>query len=122
MPIFHVTTEAEWEAAHAVGSYRRSTKGASLDEVGFIHASSAEQLPRVARFLYAESDDQLVVLELDDDAIRRSGIRIPWEDGGAGELFPHIYGALVTTVVLAVHPAAFDQDGVLRWPVPAKES
>lgn len=115
MAIFHVTTRAEWEAADAVGSYRMSTKGATLDEVGFIHASSAEQLPQVAAFLYRGSAQPLVVLELDDDGIRGSGIRIPWEDGGAGELFPHIYGALDTAFVTAVHPAEFDADGVLRY-------
>ena len=115
MAIFHVTTQAEWEAAEAVGSYRMSTKGATLDEVGFIHASSAEQLPRVASFLYAGTDEPLVVLELDDDGIRRSGIRIPWEDGGAGELFPHIYGELDTAFVAAARPAEFDAEGVLRY-------
>jgi uncharacterized protein (DUF952 family) len=83
MAIFHVTTRAEWEGAEAVGSYRMSTKGSSLDRVGFIHASSAEQLPRVAAFLYGGSDESLVVLELDDDGIRGSGIRIPWEAGTA---------------------------------------
>ena len=39
MAIFHVATRAEWEAADAVGSYQMSTKGATLDQVGFIHAS-----------------------------------------------------------------------------------
>jgi uncharacterized protein (DUF952 family) len=115
MAIFHVTTRAEWEAADALGSYRMSTKGATLDEVGFIHASSAEQLPGVAAFLYAGSDEPLVVLELDDDGIRRSGIRIPWEDGGTGELFPHIYGAVDPAFVVAVHPAEFDGEGELRY-------
>ena len=115
MAIFHVTTRAEWGAAEAVGSYRMSTKGATLDEVGFIHASSAEQLPRVAAFLYSGTDEPLVVLELDDDGIRRSGIRIPWEDGGAGELFPHIYGAIDTAFVVAARLAKFDRNGVLRY-------
>src|SRR4051812_22998530 len=105
MAIFHVTTRAVWEAAKAAGSYRMSTKGATLDEVGFIHASSAEQLPRVASFLYRDSGEPLVVLELDDKAIRASGIRIPWEDGGDGELFPHIYGAIDSRFVVAVRPA-----------------
>jgi len=115
MAIFHVTTQAEWEAADAVGSYRMSTKGATLDEVGFIHASSAEQLPVVASFLYAGAREALVVLELDDDGIRAAGIRIPWEDGGNGELFPHIYGAIDPRFVTAVHPAEFDADGALRY-------
>lgn len=112
MAIFHVTTRAEWEAADAVGSYRMSTKGATLDQVGFIHASSAEQLPRVAEFLYAGTHDPLVVLELDDDGIRRSGIRIPWEDGGAGELFPHIYGAIDTAFVVTVRPFDVNPGGL----------
>lgn len=115
MAIFHVTTQAEWRAAEAVGSYRMSTKGATLDQVGFIHASSAKQLPLVASFLYADTDEPLVVLELDDDGIRGSGIRIPWEDGGAGESFPHIYGVIDTAFVTAVRPAEFDGDGVLRY-------
>lgn len=116
MAIFHVTTRAEWEAAEAVGSYRMSTKGATLDEVGFIHASSSEQLPVVASYLYAGTDQPLVVLEFDDDGIRRSGIQIRWEDGGVGELFPHIYGAVDATFVVAVHPAAFDATGAFLWP------
>jgi uncharacterized protein (DUF952 family) len=115
MAIFHVTTRAVWEAAEVVGNYRMSTKGVTLDEAGFIHASSAEQLRRVAAFLYRDVDEPLVVLELDDDGIRRSGIRIPWEDGGTGELFPHVYGAIGTAFVTAVHPAEFDADGVLRY-------
>jgi uncharacterized protein (DUF952 family) len=115
MAIFHVTTRSDWEAAEAAGSYRMSTKGATLDQVGFIHTSSAEQLPVVASFLYGDSHEPLVVLELDDDGIRASGIRIPWEDGGNGELFPHIYGAIDARFVVAVRPAEFDADGVLRY-------
>ena len=115
MAIFHVTTRAEWETAEAVGSYRMSTKGATLDEVGFIHASSAEQLPRVAAFLYSGTEEPLVVLELDDDGICRSGIRIPWEDGGAGELFPHVYGAIDTAFVVAAHSAEFDGEASLQY-------
>ena len=115
MAIFHVTTHADWEAAKAAGSYRMSTKGSTLDEAGFIHASSAEQLPRVAAFLYRDSVEPLMVLELDDDAIGAAGIPIRWEDGGTGELFPHVYGAIDTEFVSAVHPAEFDTDGTLRY-------
>jgi uncharacterized protein (DUF952 family) len=88
-----------------------STKGATLDEVGFIHASSAVQLPRVAAFLYSDSSEALVVLELDDDEIRASGTTIPWEDGGAGELFPHIYGPIALSWVRSAIPAGFDASG-----------
>ncbi len=115
MAIYHVTTRSEWEAARATGSYRMSTKGATLDEVGFIHASSREQLPRVATMLYAGTEAELVVLELDDDGIRGCGIPIPWESGGTEELFPHVYGALLVEWVTAVYGARVESNGDFRW-------
>lgn len=111
MRIFHATTLAEWEAAVAAGSYRRSTRGASLDEVGFIHLSDAEQLPRVADFLYRNADEPLVVLELESDKVLATGARLVWEDGGAGEDFPHLYGPIQLPSVLSVRPAGFGADG-----------
>ena len=55
-----------------------------------------------------DSTESLVVLELDDDGIRRAGVRIPYEDGGTGELFPHIYGPIRRSDVLSVSPARFE--------------
>jgi len=119
MRIFHVTTAAEWHAALDTGSYRRSTRGASLDEVGFIHLSDAEQLPRVADFLYRGASESLVVLELESDELLAAGAILRWEDGGAGEDFPHLYGPLELPWVLTVWPAGFGSDGAFRWPLPA---
>jgi uncharacterized protein (DUF952 family) len=118
MRIFHVTTTADWEAAQHTGSYRRSTKGASLDEVGFIHLSDAEQLPRVADFLYREGTEPLVVLELESDELLAAGAELRWEDGGSGEDFPHLYGPIELPWVLTVWPAGFGADGLFRWPLP----
>jgi uncharacterized protein (DUF952 family) len=117
MRIFHVTTRVEWDAAVAAGSYRRSTRGASLEEVGFIHLSDAEQLPRVADFLYRDALDPLVVLELESDEVETTGARLVWEDSGAGEAFPHLYGPIELTTVLTVWPAGFGADGSLLWPL-----
>ncbi|HEY4225302.1 MAG TPA: DUF952 domain-containing protein [Pseudolysinimonas sp.] len=116
MRIFHVTTKAEWEAAAGSGSYRRSTRGASLDEVGFIHLSDADQLPRVAAFLYRDDIEPLVVLELESDELLAAGGELRWENGGHGEEFPHLYGAIETAWVLAVWPAGFDPGGRFSWP------
>lgn len=95
-----MTTRVEWEAAVAAGSYRRSTRGASLEEVGFIHLSDSEQLPRVADFLYRDVLDPLVVLELESEEVETTGARLVWEDGGAGEEFPHLYGPIELPTVL----------------------
>jgi uncharacterized protein (DUF952 family) len=119
MRIFHVTTAAEWDAALGTGSYRRSTRGASLEEVGFIHLSDAEQLPRVADFLYRDTAERLVVLELESDEVLAAGAELRWEDGGAGEEFPHLYGPIEPQWVLTVWPAGFGADGTFVWPLGA---
>jgi uncharacterized protein (DUF952 family) len=118
MRVFHVTTAGEWQDARHTGSYRRSTRGASLDEVGFIHLSDADQLPRVADFLYRDSRDPLVVLELESDEVLAAGAELRWEDGGAGEDFPHLYGPIELAWVHTVWPAGFGADGAFVWPLP----
>ncbi|MDP9027435.1 MAG: DUF952 domain-containing protein [Actinomycetota bacterium] len=120
MRIFHVTTAAEWAASRETGTYRRSTRGASLDEIGFIHLSDAEQLPRVAGFLYRSTPDALVVLELESEEMLAAGAHLHWEDGGAGEDFPHLYGPIELPWVLTVWPAGFGADGSFVWPLPAE--
>ena len=41
MPIYHITSPADWAAAQSTGSYTLSSKGRTLAEEGFIHASQA---------------------------------------------------------------------------------
>ena len=54
MRIFHVATLADWQRAKASGTYTTSTYGATLDEVGFLHAARAEQVAGVlADYYYA---------------------------------------------------------------------
>jgi uncharacterized protein (DUF952 family) len=49
MMIFHITQRIEWEEAVRAGEYR----AASLNDQGFIHCSTPEQVVRVANFLFA---------------------------------------------------------------------
>jgi uncharacterized protein (DUF952 family) len=108
MTIFHIAHEPDWDAALAVGEYRVSTRGLSLDQVGFIHAARGDQLLGVAERFYRDDPELLIVLELDDAAL---GDAVRWEDGGAGELFPHIFRALRPRDVTAIARAHFDQSG-----------
>ena len=82
-----------------------STRGRSLDDVGFIHCSTAEQVTGVADAFYSDDPLTLIVLELDVDvdAIEASGTEVRWEPAG-GELFPHIYGPLRPEFVVSVAP------------------
>lgn len=105
MTIFHIAHVIDWDDAERSGHYAVSTRGRTLDEVGFIHASTAEQVPRVADAFYSDDPLPLVVLELDDALIEAAGIRVLWEDV-EGELFPHVYGPLRPEFVVSVTPIA----------------
>ena len=99
--LFHIVEPARWHEAEAGGSYTGSTRGSSLSEVGFIHCSYRNQVEGVANFLYSDWDDALLLLEADPEQIPAE-IRVERLDG-APEPFPHIYGPLPTTAVIAVH-------------------
>ncbi|MGW4599677.1 DUF952 domain-containing protein [Streptomyces sp. NPDC004457] len=102
--ILHITERSLWEAARARGSYERSTRGRSLQEEGFIHCSTREQLPRIADFLYGGYDgpDELVVLVVDP---ARVGAPVRYESAEpGGEEFPHVYGPVPPEAVVDVEP------------------
>jgi uncharacterized protein (DUF952 family) len=61
-PIYHLALLAEWGSS--AGEYRGSTLGRSLDDVGFIHCSTAAQIRQVAELLYSGRDD-VVLLKID---------------------------------------------------------
>jgi uncharacterized protein (DUF952 family) len=107
--IFHIALVADWDEAKRNGSYRVSTLGATLDEVGFIHASFEEQLARVGAGFYADVREALVVLVIDVDRLD-APVVVENLDGG-DERFPHIYGPVPTDAVVAVRPATVTPDG-----------
>ena len=105
MPLFHIAEVPHWRSAQESGAYDRSTRGASLAEVGFVHCSLRDQVARVGTFIYGDGGaGELVVLELDDARVAASGVDVRLEDGGTGELFPHVSGPLDPAWVVAVHP------------------
>ncbi|MEU2775385.1 DUF952 domain-containing protein [Streptomyces sp. NPDC007162] len=102
--ILHITERSLWEEARARGTFEISTRGRTLQEEGFIHCSTEDQLPRVAAFLYGSYDgpDELVVLAVDP---ARVGVPVRWESAEpGGEEFPHVYGPIPVTAVVDVRP------------------
>lgn len=100
--ILHITERPLWEAARERGVYEMSTRGRTLQEEGFIHCSTREQLPRVADFLYGGYDgpDELVVLVVD---LARVGVPVRYESvEPGGEEFPHVYGPVPVEAVVDV--------------------
>ncbi|MFE9763438.1 DUF952 domain-containing protein [Streptomyces sp. NPDC005808] len=101
-PLLHLTERSLWDAARASGAYEMSTRGRTLQEVGFIHCSLRHQLPAVAAFVYGSyaGPDELVVLVIDAE---RLGAPVRYEAMEAGgEEFPHIYGPIPVEAVVAV--------------------
>ncbi len=100
--IFHIATVADWEAAQASGSYTTSTRGRTLDEEGFIHASRGDQWPRVREAVYADVAEPLVLLVIETDLLDVPVVEE--EVPGTGETFPHLYGPLPPAAVVQVVP------------------
>jgi uncharacterized protein (DUF952 family) len=100
--IFHLATRADWRNATRTGSYRTSTRGRTLAEEGFIHASRAGQVTGVAQAFYADVDEPLVLLQI-DPALLGSKVRLE-RPVGSDEDFPHIYGPIPTGAVVAATP------------------
>ena len=96
--LFHLALKADWETAQASGSYRISTRGMTLEQVGFIHCSWQEQVNATFERFYADARDVLL-LELDPAAVAAPlrADAIP-----SGELFPHLYGPLRLEAVRSV--------------------
>ena len=99
-PLFHLALESDWQAAVQQGDYRVSTRGFSLEQVGFIHLSWQEQVQDTFDRFYADAgavltlriNPKLVSAPLRADAIH------------TGVLFPHLYGPLPMASVVEVSP------------------
>ncbi|MEM7284857.1 MAG: DUF952 domain-containing protein [Actinomycetota bacterium] len=90
--LYHLVSRAEWDL---VGDVYRP---ASLATDGFIHFSTAEQIAATSLRYYAGVAD-LLVLSVDPE---RADGEIRWEDLHGTGAFPHLYGALPRSAVLAV--------------------
>lgn len=94
--IWHITELAAWEAAVRQGSFTRSTRDADLSETGYIHASWPEQVSSVAKRVYPDRPDDLVILEIDVGRVEAAGVAVDIEadEDGRGRGYPHIKGPL----------------------------
>ena len=101
MRIFHVATVERLGAGRArSGAYTTSTRGRTLEEEGFLHASRREQVAGVFAQLLRRRREPLVLLTIDTDRLD-----VPWREDPVGEdTFPHVYGPLSPAAVVAAEP------------------
>jgi len=101
---YHLAIVDEWESQKGSQHY---TPGAYAAD-GFIHCTDGlDLLTSVANVFYKESPEPRTILVLDVSKID-SDVR--YED--PDETFPHIFGPLATSAVIAELPVQRDENGV----------
>ena len=91
--IIVTSTNKLWAAAQECGSYTQSTAELTLDEVGYIHATSPDQTIAMLNRRFSDRDDVILLL-VDLDKVEPE---VKFEASSSGitpGLFPHIYGPL----------------------------
>lgn len=102
--LYHLALEEEWREARRQGVYSRSTRGMSLADVGFIHASWSHQVEATWRRFYGDGP-ALRLLMIDPARLAARGLPVREEPApDSGERFPHIYGPLPLDAVLLALP------------------
>jgi uncharacterized protein (DUF952 family) len=99
----HLCPAEVWESQKNAESYLPEAYG----QDGFIHCTDGdERLVNVGNMFYASDPRIFIVLTVDLGA---NGERWIYED--ADQVFPHIYGPIHSSSVIAVRPAQRDDDG-----------
>ncbi|MES2471714.1 MAG: DUF952 domain-containing protein [Pseudomonadota bacterium] len=106
--IFKIVPRPEWEAQS--GDYH----GSAHDRAdGFLHFSTAAQLPETLRLYYAGQDD-LMLVAVDDAAL---GTALKWERSESrNEDFPHLYAPLSCDAMKWARPLTRNAEGNFTLP------
>jgi len=105
--LLHLVTAADWDAARARGTLAPSGEG-------FVHLSAPEQVQLPADRLFAGRTDVLLL------AVDPTGLDVRFEPGLPDDppdmRFPHAYGTVPTSAVVAVTPYSPRSDGTFPAP------
>ena len=117
MRILHAALPADWAVAHENGSYDTSTRGVTLAEADFVHASTAAQLPGVLARFYADVP-AVDLLVIDIERLEHEGATVRWEpvEGAGDGRYPHLYGVVPTVAV--VEAVRVDHEPGSTWSLP----
>jgi uncharacterized protein (DUF952 family) len=103
--IYHMCRRDEWESARATGQYAGSSQDIAD---GFIHFSTAAQLPESAR-RHRAGQSGLVLIAAHPAVL---GAALRWEPSRSGALFPHLYGKLPVCAVAWARDLPLAADGL----------
>jgi uncharacterized protein (DUF952 family) len=108
-PVYHIAPAGEIERAARFGKYAPSSVAAA----GYIHCCYGHQLSEVADRLF-RGKENLLLLEI--DPARLDASLVVENLNGGDELFPHIYGELPMTAVLAIRELRCTPEGGFNMP------
>ena len=90
--LYHLALAEEWQQALIDGVYQRSTRGLTIEQVGFLHASYGDQIAATFERFYADAGP-VRLLSIDPQRLGAAGLVVREEAAPeSGELFPHLYG------------------------------
>ena len=98
-----------WREAERQGAFRGS---ADDRRDGFIHFSTASQVPGTVAKHFAGQDD-LILAMVDLAALGHS---VKWEESRGGQLFPHHYGTLPMSAITSHAKLRLGEDGLHIFP------
>lgn len=103
--LYHLAEATTWESQQTKDFYQPT----DFEREGFVHCSTAEQLPGTAQRFYAGRED-LYLLTLDAQALP-----VVYENLEGGEmLFPHVYQALPLSAVQSAQKVQINTAGEIQ--------
>lgn len=108
--IYILCTPEAYQQANRQGQFTTD----SLTTEGFIHASPAHQLNRVANAYFLEQAE-LLLLSITVDALQSE---LRWEPSTHGELYPHLYGPLNLEAIIQAEAFTRQAHGAFEITVP----
>ena len=95
--IYHSILKSDWEIVKQGTEYAP----ASLEKDGYVHFSLYDQIVSITFFLYGDSDEDVLLLEVDEKKLKPN---IIFEDNRRHGRFPHAYGPINLDAVVNVYP------------------
>ncbi len=97
MLLYHIVAASDWEVYASQDFYETP----SLHTEGFIHLSTAAQVPGTLQRFFAGRTD-LLLLHIETDKLNAE---LKFESVADHGVFPHLYGRLNADAIVAVEPA-----------------
>lgn len=103
--IYHAIPKTDWEKFKDKKEFTHP----SLEKDGFIHFSLLEQVISIAYYTYRDSEDEILLLEVDE---KKLNSKVLHEDLKLHGRYPHVYGPINMDAVVNVYELERDRSGI----------